>query len=51
MQNSDGGYATYETKRGGYALEILNPSEVFGEFVHTVSISFGLVCIFCQSHI
>ena len=36
MKNSDGGYATYETKRGGVMLEMLNPSEVFGEFSHTV---------------
>lgn len=31
MRNSDGGFATYETKRGGRLLELLNPSEVFGE--------------------
>ncbi|KAI1237003.1 hypothetical protein IHE44_0014254 [Lamprotornis superbus] len=30
MRNSDGGFATYETKRGGHLLELLNPSEVFG---------------------
>ena len=30
MRNEDGGYATYETKRGGKLLELLNPSEVFG---------------------
>ncbi|KAM7380865.1 hypothetical protein PAMP_004135 [Pampus punctatissimus] len=30
MRNSDGGFATYETKRGGKLLELLNPSEVFG---------------------
>ncbi|KJE90129.1 lss protein [Capsaspora owczarzaki ATCC 30864] len=30
MQNSDGGYATYETKRGPEWLELFNPSEVFG---------------------
>lgn len=33
MRNSDGGFATYETKRGGYLLELLNPSEVFGEWL------------------
>lgn len=33
MQNSDGGYATYETKRGGTMLEMLNPSEVFGDIM------------------
>lgn len=31
MRNSDGGFATYETKRGGHLLELLNPSEVFGK--------------------
>lgn len=30
MRNPDGGFATYETKRGGKLLELLNPSEVFG---------------------
>uniref|UniRef100_A0A3Q2PB37 Terpene cyclase/mutase family member n=1 Tax=Fundulus heteroclitus TaxID=8078 RepID=A0A3Q2PB37_FUNHE len=29
MRNRDGGFATYETKRGGRLLELLNPSEVF----------------------
>uniref|UniRef100_A0A8C5K659 Terpene cyclase/mutase family member n=1 Tax=Jaculus jaculus TaxID=51337 RepID=A0A8C5K659_JACJA len=33
LKNSDGGYATYETKRGGYLLELLNPSEVFGDIM------------------
>jgi len=33
MKNSDGGFASYETKRGGVLLELLNPSEVFGECV------------------
>lgn len=32
MRNADGGFATYETKRGGHLLELLNPSEVFGEW-------------------
>lgn len=32
MQNADGGFATYEDKRGGITLELLNPSEVFGQF-------------------
>ncbi|XP_046294826.1 lanosterol synthase [Marmota monax] len=31
MRNPDGGFATYETKRGGHLLELLNPSEVFGD--------------------
>ncbi|XP_030283760.1 lanosterol synthase [Sparus aurata] len=33
MKNSDGGFATYETKRGGKLLELLNPSEVFGDIM------------------
>ncbi|XP_061774357.1 lanosterol synthase isoform X3 [Nerophis ophidion] len=33
MKNSDGGFATYETKRGGRLLERLNPSEVFGDIM------------------
>uniref|UniRef100_A0A7N6F700 Terpene cyclase/mutase family member n=1 Tax=Anabas testudineus TaxID=64144 RepID=A0A7N6F700_ANATE len=28
-----GGFATYETKRGGRLLELLNPSEVFGDIM------------------
>jgi lanosterol synthase len=34
MKNADGGFATYETKRGGVMLELLNPSEVFGNFCY-----------------
>ncbi|XP_071803611.1 lanosterol synthase-like [Asterias amurensis] len=33
MRNSDGGFATYETMRGGVILEKLNPSEVFGDIM------------------
>uniref|UniRef100_A0A8C5H0T5 Terpene cyclase/mutase family member n=1 Tax=Gouania willdenowi TaxID=441366 RepID=A0A8C5H0T5_GOUWI len=33
MKNTDGGFATYETKRGGKLLELLNPSEVFGDIM------------------
>ncbi|RDD36321.1 Lanosterol synthase [Trichoplax sp. H2] len=33
MRNEDGGFATYETKRGGKLLELLNPSEVFGDIM------------------
>ncbi|XP_063789338.1 lanosterol synthase [Pseudophryne corroboree] len=33
MRNSDGGFATYETKRGGRLLELINPSEVFGDIM------------------
>uniref|UniRef100_A0A8C0IUL0 Terpene cyclase/mutase family member n=1 Tax=Chelonoidis abingdonii TaxID=106734 RepID=A0A8C0IUL0_CHEAB len=33
MRNPDGGFATYETKRGGWLLELLNSSEVFGDIM------------------
>lgn len=32
-QNEDGGFATYETKRGAGLLELLNPSQVFGDIM------------------
>ena len=34
MQNCNGGYSSYETKRGGGILELINPSEVFGMCIH-----------------
>jgi len=37
MRNSDGGFASYETKRGGILLELLNPSEVFGECIKSLT--------------
>jgi lanosterol synthase len=33
MQNSDGGFASYETIRGAKELEWLNPAEVFGNIM------------------
>lgn len=33
MQNSNGGYSSYETKRAGGAMELINPSEVFGDIM------------------
>ena len=39
MQNTNGGYASYETKRGGALLEILNPSEVFGMLVENMCVT------------
>ena len=32
-QNDDGGWATYEKQRGGAWLEMLNPSQVFGDIM------------------
>jgi len=40
MQNSDGGFASYELVRGPTWLELLNPAEVFGEFVPVHRCSF-----------
>jgi len=39
MKNSDGGFASYETKRGGVMLELLNPSEVFGNYIISLLIT------------
>lgn len=33
VQNADGGFSSYETMRGGWLLELLNPSEVFGDIM------------------
>lgn len=33
LQNKDGGWASYENKRGGSWYEYLNPSEVFGDIM------------------
>ena len=33
MQNKDGGWATYELRRGPQWLELLNPSDVFGDIM------------------
>ncbi len=33
MQNSNGGYSSYETKRAGGVLELINPAEIFGDIM------------------
>lgn len=33
LQNSNGGFASYELVRGPRWLELLNPAEVFGTFL------------------
>ena len=33
MQNSNGGYSSYETKRAGSIMEKINPAEVFGDIM------------------
>ena len=46
LRNDDGGFASYETTRGGAVLEMLNPSEVFGTFGKSKrSIRMKLACL------
>ena len=33
MQNTNGGYSSYETKRAGEIMEMINPAEVFGSIM------------------
>ena len=33
MQNTNGGYSSYETKRAGSMMEKINPAEVFGDIM------------------
>lgn len=33
MQNSNGGFSSYETKRAGSVMEMINPAEVFGDIM------------------
>ena len=33
MQNSNGGYSSYETKRAGSVMELINPAEVFRDIM------------------
>jgi len=43
LQNQDGGWATYEKRRGSVLLELLNPSEVFSDVMVEHS------CVECTS--
>jgi len=43
MQNPDGGFASYELVRGPGWVELLNPSEVFGESIPIHSIHSSVV--------
>jgi lanosterol synthase len=36
-QNADGGFGTYERRRGGRLLEVVNPSEMFGQCMTELS--------------
>ncbi|QXP92017.1 2,3-oxidosqualene cyclase [Methylococcus capsulatus] len=36
-QNADGGFGTYERRRGGRLLELVNPSEMFGQCMTELS--------------
>ena len=33
MQNNNGGYSSYEKKRAGGLVEMINPAEVFGDIM------------------
>jgi hypothetical protein len=44
MQNTNGGFASYELIRGTKLLELLNPAEVFGEW-HCCGLRFRLVVL------
>ncbi|XP_055337259.1 lanosterol synthase-like isoform X2 [Paramacrobiotus metropolitanus] len=33
LQNKSGGFSSYEKQRGGHLLELLNPSEIFGDIM------------------
>eukprot|EP00762_Andalucia_godoyi_P007982 ANDGO_03489.mRNA.1 Cycloartenol synthase len=52
LQNTDGGWATYENTRGSRLLEWLNPSEVYGDimidysYVECTSASIQALCAF-----
>jgi hypothetical protein len=39
LQNSDGGFASYEVIRGPQWLELLNPAEVFGTLINRSLVS------------
>lgn len=55
-QNTDGGWATYELTRGPEWLELLNPSEIFGDimidysYVECSSSSITALCAFRKQH-
>ena len=36
MQNSDGGFASYELVRGPQLMELLNPAQVFGKVIFLI---------------
>lgn len=42
MQNSNGGFASYEPIRGPKWLELLNPAEVFGDIMIVCSFVLGI---------
>ena len=48
MQNCNGGYSSYETKRGGGILELINPSEVFGTCTHWTKQQLLLWIVMCS---
>ena len=46
MRCNDGGWASYEDKRGGHLLELLNASEVFGQ-LFSILFLFFIEVFFC----
>jgi 2,3-oxidosqualene cyclase len=55
-QNADGGFGTYERRRGPRFLERLNPSEMFGDcmtelsYVECTASAVMALCRFCEQH-
>lgn len=50
MQNSNGGFASYEPIRGPSFLEYINPAEVFGR-QHTAFLSYGIYSSYFSGNI
>lgn len=47
MQNSDGGFASYEKIRGPAFLEWINPAEVFGQTHIILRLVLSLTMVIC----
>ena len=51
-QNDDGGFGTYERRRGGPLLELINPSEMYGQCMTELSyIECTASCVAALAHI
>jgi lanosterol synthase len=55
-QNKDGGFGTYERRRGGRLLELINPSEMFGQcmtelsYIECTASSIAALCHYRKHH-